>query len=192
MATVPELALLMALRVRGRADAAQLARAVGCGVDDARAALAAAAERGLVAPVGSATETHAVTLTDAGRAALATLLAEEALDRAALATLYERFLAADRELKSAITAWQLAPEGQKVAARAPVMAIAASAGGVARALAEALPRLAPYAHRIADAAAAITTGDPQFVASPRVDSLHQVWFELHEDLLATLGRSRAT
>ena len=30
----------------------------------------------------------------------------------------------------------------------------------------------------------------RFVASPRVDSLHQVWFELHEDLLVTLGRER--
>ncbi len=72
------------------------------------------------------------------------------------------------------------------------MAAAATAGGVAAALAETAPRLAPYPRRIAAAAAAIATGDARFVASPRVDSLHQVWFELHEDVLVTLGRSRTT
>jgi hypothetical protein len=52
-------------------------------------------------------------------------------------------------------------------------------------------RLRPYAVRLASALEALDGGDTRFVASPRVDSLHQVWFELHEDLLATLGRVRA-
>ena len=38
--------------------------------------------------------------------------------------------------------------------------------------------------------AAVGGGDTRFVASPRVDSYHSVWFELHEDLLATLGFER--
>ena len=71
------------------------------------------------------------------------------------------------------------------------MRAAAPAGGVAADVARVGPRFAPYPLRIADAAAAIATGDVRFVASPRVDSLHQVWFELHEDLLVTLGRTRA-
>jgi pyruvate,orthophosphate dikinase len=29
------------------------------------------------------------------------------------------------------------------------------------------------------------------VASPRVDSFHGVWFELHEDLIQLAGRTRA-
>ena len=34
-------------------------------------------------------------------------------------------------------------------------------------------------------------GDQRYVASPRVDSYHGVWFELHEDLIALAGRRRA-
>jgi DNA-binding MarR family transcriptional regulator len=191
-----ELAILMALRVHGRSDATQVARATACSETEAAAALAALQARGAVAPVANAaagaSSPALVTLTDAGRAALADRLTTESLDRAALTRLYDRFLVADRELKAAITAWQLASAADKAAAQDRVMTSAATAGGVAAALTETVPRLAPYPRRIAAAAAAIATGDARFVASPRVDSLHQVWFELHEDVLVTLGRSRTT
>jgi len=190
MASIPELAILMALRVRGRADPDQVARAAGCSAAVAREALAELAAGHAVTP--HAATPGAVALTDAGRASLARLLADEPVDRAALATRYARFLAADRDLKAAITAWQLAPDAQRPAARSTVMASATSACAVAAALVELAPRLAPYAARIAEANAAIAAGDARFVANPRVDSLHQVWFELHEDLLVTLGRSRGT
>jgi hypothetical protein len=35
------------------------------------------------------------------------------------------------------------------------------------------------------------SGDQRFVASPRVDSYHSVWFELHEDLIRLSGKKRA-
>lgn len=183
-----ELAALMALRVRGRADAAQVARAAGCEVGAAGAHLDGFTANGIAAPVATAPGSFA--LTDAGRAALERALAAERVDRAALATIYERFLGVDRTLKSAITAWQLAPAAGKPAARDGVLAATAPAGGVAADVAHVAPRFAPYPRRIADAAAAIATGNASFVANPRVDSLHQVWFELHEDLLVTLGRKR--
>lgn len=190
MEATRELALLMAVRVRGRADAAQVARAAGCTEAEAAAALMQAEARGMVAPLARGGP-GVVTLTDAGREALTHLLTAESFDRAALAARYERFLVVDRELKQAITTWQLADETAKSDAQAAVMAIAAIAGGVALSLAQVVARLGPYPGRIALAAGAIATGDARFVASPRVDSLHQVWFELHEDLLVTLGRSRA-
>ena len=34
-------------------------------------------------------------------------------------------------------------------------------------------------------------GDGKYVASPRVDSYHSIWFELHEDLILLAGRNRA-
>jgi pyruvate,orthophosphate dikinase len=191
MAAVPDLAVLMALRVRGRGDAAAVARTTGSDTADAGAALVRVGAQSWVAPVSAAPE-GTMALTDAGRATLARLLASEPLDRTALAALYDRFLAADRALKAAVTAWQLATDADKPAARAELMASATTAGGVAAELAAVAPRLAPYPFRLADAAGAIVTGDARFVASPRVDSLHQVWFELHEDLLVTLGRSRTT
>ena len=34
-------------------------------------------------------------------------------------------------------------------------------------------------------------GNGKYIASPRVDSYHGVWFELHEDLILLAGRTRA-
>ena len=38
----------------------------------------------------------------------------------------------------------------------------------------------------------VDKGERSWVDRPRADSFHTVWFELHEDLLATLALSRGT
>jgi hypothetical protein len=35
-------------------------------------------------------------------------------------------------------------------------------------------------------------GETEWLTSPRVDSYHTVWMQLHEDLLLALGRDRAS
>jgi pyruvate,orthophosphate dikinase len=55
---------------------------------------------------------------------------------------------------------------------------------------ERLPRLASYGRRLGAAAAAVAGGDGMYIASPRVDSYHGIWFELHEDLIRLAGRTR--
>jgi pyruvate,orthophosphate dikinase len=70
-------------------------------------------------------------------------------------------------------------------------ALHADASAWLRPLAPSLPRLAAYLERLERAAVAARSGDGRFVASPRVDSYHGVWFELHEDLILLAGRSRA-
>ena len=57
-------------------------------------------------------------------------------------------------------------------------------------LVDGLPRLARYGARLAAAAEAVAAGNGKFVASPRVDSYHGAWFELHEDLIHLAGRTR--
>ena len=52
-------------------------------------------------------------------------------------------------------------------------------------------RLADYRVRLGRAVEAAQAGDGRFVASPRVDSYHGIWFELHEDLIQLAGRTRA-
>ena len=53
------------------------------------------------------------------------------------------------------------------------------------------PRFAVYLERFDAAMAARSTpGAIEFVSSPTADSVHNVWFEFHEDLLRTLGRAR--
>ncbi len=70
-------------------------------------------------------------------------------------------------------------------------AIHADASGVARADRaddRSFPRLR---RRGSDRAfEAAKGGDGRFVASPRVDSYHGIWFELHEDLIQLAGRTR--
>ena len=52
------------------------------------------------------------------------------------------------------------------------------------------PRLADYCWRLGRAIGKAQGGDHRYVASPRVDSYHGVWFELHEDLIQLAGRTR--
>ena len=59
-----------------------------------------------------------------------------------------------------------------------------------RTLSEGLPRLATYTARLQRAADLVAAGDHNYLASPRVDSYHGVWFELHEDLILLAGRTR--
>lgn len=52
------------------------------------------------------------------------------------------------------------------------------------------PRFAVYPRRFAAAVAGIDEGRHELVSSPTADSVHNIWFEFHEDLLRTLGRER--
>jgi hypothetical protein len=38
----------------------------------------------------------------------------------------------------------------------------------------------------------VQAGDAAYFAAPMIASYHTVWFELHEDLLATLGIARSS
>jgi hypothetical protein len=58
-------------------------------------------------------------------------------------------------------------------------------------LSERDPRFARYAARFTEADALVAAGDLDFVSSPTRESIHNIWFEFHEDLLRTLGRVRS-
>ena len=51
-------------------------------------------------------------------------------------------------------------------------------------------RLVGYGERLERAVERALAGDTKYVASPRVDSYHGIWFELHEDLIRLAGRTR--
>ena len=212
----PALPMLMAVRIKGRATSEAIATAAGITAREARGALTDARAAGLVraAPGGvpsrgeddpSVPET-VFSLTPDGHAELRALLAHEPLDHAALGRAYEAFLGVDARVKAAVTDWQLAStKGRRFALGATTLAatprgtqaptatlcdVGADAAVVADRLAVLVSRYAPYARRLATALEALRAGDGRYAASPRVDSLHQVWFELHQDLLLTLGRER--
>lgn len=53
-----------------------------------------------------------------------------------------------------------------------------------------IPRYGHYAARFERSLEHVDSGRSDYVSSPMVDSLHNIWFEFHEDLLAVLGRPR--
>ena len=62
--------------------------------------------------------------------------------------------------------------------------------GLEERLVAALDRFAGYGDRFASALARVDQGQRRWVDEPGVDSAHTVWFQLHEDLIATLGLRR--
>jgi pyruvate,orthophosphate dikinase len=145
-------------------------------------------------------------LTDRGLERRAALLAREreAIPADVRATLLEAFATLDGRMKEIVTAWQMRESGPGVE---PVLNDHADADydrGVLDRL-EALasdadswlgdlitwPRSTAYRARLTRALEQASAGDPRYVASPRVDSYHGVWFELHEDLIELAGSTRA-
>ena len=189
-----DLLLLQAMRLKGRLDP-ESARRVGG--DGAWARVLELAERSLVqaSPAGAR-------LTATGRARLAELVAAEraTIDAGALTAFYEqRFDGLNGTLKEIVTAWQITPTGapidhadasydEEILERRA--ALHESVREELSELFRAAPRLGPYLGRLDDAVASAEAGDLAYVAHPLRDSYHQVWFELHEELLALLGRDR--
>lgn len=113
---------------------------------------------------------------------------------------YQRFCELNGPFKEAVTAWQMDPSGgindhSDPAYDASVLerigAVHDPVCKVVDGLADTLPRLRSYLARFAAALARVRGGEGEFLASPRVDSYHGVWFELHEDLILVAGLSRA-
>jgi hypothetical protein len=51
-------------------------------------------------------------------------------------------------------------------------------------------RYGTYRDRFERAIERVDEGKAEYVVSPSVDSIHNIWFEFHEDILTLLGRPR--
>jgi hypothetical protein len=51
--------------------------------------------------------------------------------------------------------------------------------------------MTPYRERLTLALANLDDGDNAWFASPLIDSYHTVWMHVHQELLLTIGMSRA-
>lgn len=145
-------------------------------------------------------------LTTAGRIEGERRLAAE-LDAAACRPLvsdaYRRFVALNGPFLQACTRWQLRATGGAHVVNdhtdraydaqvvAELDAIDDAVQPVCAGLASALSRFGYYNGRFAVARVRVHTGEHEWFATPMIDSYHTVWFELHENLLATLNLERA-
>jgi hypothetical protein len=113
---------------------------------------------------------------------------------------YRQFGALNAELLKICSDWQMrsgnvpndhtdAAYDWKVIDR--LLALDDRVGPIARAIARAAERFDEYRPRLKDARKRVEAGEHEWFLSPRVDSYHTVWMQLHEDILLALGLDRA-
>jgi pyruvate,orthophosphate dikinase len=178
-----ELAILTAVRMKGRVDAAGVAACAGIDAATAADALADLVARELVSGGPQ------YRITKDGKEA-----------QAALSAAYHDFDAVNSALKVAITAWQLREDGTPNDHTDPdydnkvfdkIHRVHRRFVPVLDRTIEIVPRLAQYKVRFEFALDRIDSGEATYVARPILDSYHTVWFEYHEELIGLLGLSRA-
>jgi len=191
--------VLHQLRVKGRAPVDALAEATGMGVQTTTGMLEGLAGEGLVEQrVG---RMPGWTLTAAGRHEAARLLAGERGHRDGIEAGYRRFLTLNEPFKDVCTAWQVRDldamvlnDHADVAYDTSVVdrlgAIHDRALATVSDLAAASPRFGRYGPRLSAAYGRVRGGDHRWLTTPLIGSYHDVWMELHEDLLLTLGIER--
>jgi len=192
--------VVRALFIKGFATVELLAPAVLTAPETLTPVIDAMTGDGLIADTGGMFQ-----LTDEGKAlGLEMIAADRQLWGVAnTSAALDAFLPLDIRIKQVVTAWQMSEvDGKPVlndhsdaAYDAAVLADFASINQDAIAwlgpLHAGLPRLVDYSSRLQHAATLVAGGDHMFIASPRVDSYHSIWFELHEDLIHLAGRTRA-
>jgi hypothetical protein len=202
VATDFDFLLLHTLRCIGFASADRIAASSGIAPEETNVRLAALADQDLVSmtpgPFGG------WALTDEGRTTEEHMLKEEMGSTGAREPVhqaYESFLRLNPDLLQVSTDWQMVRTGDshvvndhrdpeydaKVLDR--LVKIDIGAQRVCADLATALPRFRSYHARLTHALERSLAGDNGLVADD-FDSYHSVWFQLHEDLLATLGIAR--
>ncbi|MDQ4134410.1 MAG: MarR family transcriptional regulator [Actinomycetota bacterium] len=195
--------VLHALRLKGRATTASVATATGLSASEVDDVFAGLSRDGLVERPTAASGAWA--LTAAGRDGhRGSLEAEGRRDRAAreaMYTSYRRFLSLNQPFKQLCTDWQLRGDGapkfndhtdttydRNVIDR--LIHMHRDTLDVVDELARAAPRFGPYRERFEAAVHRLQAGDLAAFTTPLADSYHDVWMELHEDLLVTLGLPR--
>lgn len=201
MASDPGFLVLHGLRLKGVGAVSSVAAAVGVEPAVVAARLPAVVDAGLA--VHHTGRLEGWSLTPPGRAEQVRLAAAEIDDidggRPVVEAAYHRFRALNGELLEVATAWQVRADGSindhtDAARDAAVLArlrdVVEAVRPVLIDLSDVLDRYRPFVGRFDRALAAVVAGDTAMVTKPVVDSVHTIWFELHEDLLSTLGRTR--
>jgi hypothetical protein len=145
-------------------------------------------------------------LTPLGKAHGERLLAAQldaAEARDAMRDAYDAFLTHNTALRDAVTRWQLRPtDGDPYAANdhvdrawdlrvlAELKQLSAALSSLQPQLTGLLERFTGYDRRFSRALSFALADEVEWIDGIGLDSCHVVWFELHEDFLATLGLER--
>lgn len=203
--STPELLALHAVRLLGFADTPEVAERFS--LDEAAAAqtLAQAQRHGWVQYTDFA-GLAGWSLTEEGKLRNELQLAMERQEvdlHDVVGSVYREFMGLNGRLLRACTDWQLRPTaGDALAANdhtdlgwdgavlAELAALSTALMPLAARLGQVLSRFDEYGSRFARAQQLARSGLHEWVDGSSIDSCHRVWFQLHEDLLATLGLER--
>lgn len=203
--SIPELLVLHAVRLIGFADSDAIAERTRTDNDATLRMLREAEREGWVQHLAFA-DLDGWSLTDTGRIENERQLAVErtAADPGnTIAATYRDFLPLNARLVKAVTEWQIKPTDE--APFAPndhddpawdsrVLDELAALGTVlvplTSRLSGVLARFGGYSDRYDAALHRAANGEHYWIDKTDVDSCHRVWFQLHEDLVATLGIDR--
>ncbi|MEP7159204.1 MAG: PEP-utilizing enzyme, partial [Chloroflexota bacterium] len=185
---------LRLLLVKGYATPEQVADCLEVSVDEAKRLL-----DGLEMSADAEQAVGSYRLAEAGKERARTDLAAERARWPGADAALDAFIGFDRQVKDVVTSWQMR-YGQTVndhsdlAYDALVMTqlnkLHSDISAWLLRQATGFGRFASYGRRLERAMSAVADGDQRFIASPRVDSYHSVWFELHEELILLAGRTR--
>ncbi len=186
-----EFAVLHGLRIKGMAQPIDVATAVGVDAALAETVLddAVAHER---ARKRSGGRVQGYMLTPAGRARHTVLRSEHGpKDVDDLSRAYDDFLEPNRRFKALTTKWQTEANGDQSVVLPELVELDEDVSKVLAAATLSVPRMSSYEPRFKTALRSFASGETSALARPMSDSYHDVWMELHEDLLLTLGRDRS-
>jgi len=103
-------------------------------------------------------------------------------------TWYERFEVLNAQFLTTLSAWQTS--GSDDAALDKVLRLVDRQIKALTSFVGFVPRYQRYVDRFEAATEKVEAGHTEWVTSLTLDSVHNVWFELHEDILTVLGRPR--
>jgi len=184
--------ILNALYLRKIADRDVLAECSGCSASDVDSILDMASGTGFVLGLGSQ-----YVLTDEGRQAVLDYYDSTYEDIRAdreIQDWYVRFETVNDRFLQLVSSWQTrgdAGDGQDRIYDRLARTVERHVTALEQ-VADRLPRYRHYADRFRKSLDRVDSGQVEYVTSPTVDSLHNIWFEFHEDILALLGRPRET
>lgn len=200
MANASELRFLVlhALRIRGFAKSDMVAELAGLDTADVEGELVGLKNEGFVL----FREARALwQLSPDGREAHRTVLEADAVRnglRVALHVGYPAFLTLNESFKALCGDWQLrkgepndhadTTYDRNVIER--LLALDATAQPICKQFAKAAKRFGPYGPRLSTAARHVDDGQKNLFTGVMCGSYHDVWMELHEDLILTLGIDR--
>ena len=197
------LLILHALRIRGFVQLSEIVISTRLKVEEVESHLDSFKENNLVNYREGRIEGWMLTQEGRGRSQqLVTSELESSGFREEINSNYQDFLSSNQKFLSLCTDWQLRTVNgeqeindhsdttydEEVITR--LVDINNEIQPVCKSLADSLNRFEGYSRRFSEALHKVQNNEPEWFTKPMIDSYHTIWFELHENLLVTLGIER--